>query len=184
MLCHRRKDTRHRLSGTLVSSTPSVATNTHPTSPPLLLQPTMRLSSTLLLLLGTANTAPTTPCLAFSVQSFQKLLPYYHRTSNKNLVARRRYLHRSVRYQHVATTAGGDVFRLSVSAASTDVGAPGTADLPWSELGFEYRPTKSHLRMVYKDGKWGEAELIEVRRKMPVFPSLSILYVLIKSWLL
>lgn len=48
-----------------------------------------------------------------------------------------------------------------MSAASTDVGAPGTADLPWSELGFEYRPTKSHLRMVYKDGKWGEAELIE-----------------------
>ena len=34
--------------------------------------------------------------------------------------------------------------------------------LPWSELGFEFRPTKSHLRMVYKDGKWGEAEMVEV----------------------
>jgi branched-chain amino acid aminotransferase len=42
------------------------------------------------------------------------------------------------------------------------VGTPGTADLPWSELGFEFRPTKSHLRMVYKDGKWGEEELVEV----------------------
>eukprot|EP00956_Cyclotella_meneghiniana_P016768 scaffold26751_cov67-Cyclotella_meneghiniana.AAC.5 len=41
------------------------------------------------------------------------------------------------------------------------VGAPGTANLPWSELGFEFRPTKSHLRMIYKDGKWGEEELVE-----------------------
>jgi len=41
------------------------------------------------------------------------------------------------------------------------VGIPGTADLPWSELGFEFRPTKSHLRMVYRDGKWGEEELVE-----------------------
>ena len=125
----------------------------------------MRLSSTLLLLLGTARTAPTTSCLAFSVHSSQKLHPY-HRTSNKNLVARRRNLHRSGSYQHVAATAaGGDRIGLSVSAASTEVGAPGTADLPWSELGFEYRPTKSHLRMVHKDGKWGEAELVEVRSR-------------------
>ena len=43
------------------------------------------------------------------------------------------------------------------------VGAPGTANLPWSELGFEFRPTKSHLRMIYKDGEWGEEELVEVR---------------------
>ena len=42
------------------------------------------------------------------------------------------------------------------------IGTPGTANLPWSELGFEFRPTKSHLRMVYKDGKWGEEELVEV----------------------
>lgn len=51
-----------------------------------------------------------------------------------------------------------------VSAADTDtdvVGVPGTADLPWSELGFEFRPTKSHLRMVYRDGDWGEPELVE-----------------------
>mmetsp|Transcript_25972 Transcript_25972/g.58547 ORF Transcript_25972/g.58547 Transcript_25972/m.58547 type:complete len:350 (-) Transcript_25972:114-1163(-) len=41
------------------------------------------------------------------------------------------------------------------------MGAPGTADLPWEDLGFELRTTKSHLRMVYKDGKWGEAKLVE-----------------------
>ena len=53
--------------------------------------------------------------------------------------------------------------KLSVATSSTtEVGEPGTADLPWSELGFEFRPTKSHLRMVYRDGKWGEAELVEV----------------------
>lgn len=44
----------------------------------------------------------------------------------------------------------------------SDIGKPGTANLPWSELGFEFRPTKSHLRMIFKDGKWGEAELVEV----------------------
>ncbi|KAL7470178.1 hypothetical protein ACHAXS_010422 [Conticribra weissflogii] len=43
----------------------------------------------------------------------------------------------------------------------SEVGKPGTANLPWSELGFEFRPTKSHLRMIFKDGKWGEAELVE-----------------------
>ena len=53
--------------------------------------------------------------------------------------------------------------QLSVTTSSTtEVGEPGTADLPWSELGFEFRPTKSHLRMVYRDGKWCEAELVEV----------------------
>ena len=48
------------------------------------------------------------------------------------------------------------------TAEKSEIGAPGTADLPWSELGFEFRPTKSHLRMIYKNGKWGEEELVEV----------------------
>jgi len=51
--------------------------------------------------------------------------------------------------------------RLSVATDINAVGAPGTADLPWSELGFEFRPTKSHLRMTYRDGKWQEAEMVE-----------------------
>jgi hypothetical protein len=58
-------------------------------------------------------------------------------------------------------SCAGSLF-MSTTDVSTDIGAPGTADLPWSELGFEFRPTKSHLRMIYKDGKWGEAELVEV----------------------
>jgi hypothetical protein len=44
--------------------------------------------------------------------------------------------------------------------SGTAVGVPGTADLPWSELGFEYRDTKSHLKMVYRDGKWEEPTLV------------------------
>jgi len=48
----------------------------------------------------------------------------------------------------------------------TDVeplGKPGTAELdcPWEELGFEFRTTKSHLRMTFKDGEWGEPELVK-----------------------
>lgn len=40
---------------------------------------------------------------------------------------------------------------------------PGTAkmDVPWGELGFAFRPVKSHLKMTYKDGSWGEPELTE-----------------------
>lgn len=39
---------------------------------------------------------------------------------------------------------------------------PGTAqlDTPWEELGFEFRPTRSHLRMVYRDGSWQAPELV------------------------
>lgn len=41
---------------------------------------------------------------------------------------------------------------------------PGTAELdkPWTELGFEFRPTNSHLRMTFKDGEWGAPELVKV----------------------
>jgi branched-chain amino acid aminotransferase len=53
------------------------------------------------------------------------------------------------------------LIRLSVATDINAVGAPGTADLPWSELGFEFRPTKSHLRMTFRDGKWQEPELVE-----------------------
>ena len=41
---------------------------------------------------------------------------------------------------------------------------PGTAELdtPWEELGFEFRPTNSHVKVTYKDGEWGKPELVEV----------------------
>ena len=68
--------------------------------------------------------------------------------------------------------------QLSVATSTSEIGTPGTADLPWSELGFEFRPTKSHLRMVYRDGKWGEAELVEVRW------CYIMSFVVIYSWLL
>jgi branched-chain amino acid aminotransferase len=48
-------------------------------------------------------------------------------------------------------------------ATEEELGLPGTADMDWSDLGFEFRPTKSHLQMMWKDGEWGPAELIEVR---------------------
>lgn len=45
----------------------------------------------------------------------------------------------------------------------TPLGMPGTAELDkdWGELGFEFRPTKSHLQITYKNGEWGEMELKE-----------------------
>lgn len=44
------------------------------------------------------------------------------------------------------------------------LGKPGTAEMdkPWRELGFAFRPVKSHLRMTFKNGAWGEPELVEV----------------------
>lgn len=94
----------------------------------------MRIASALLPLLATVQT-----CLAFTTVPAS---PTLTSPSTKQLNHQRR---------------GSSLY----VAASTELGAPGTADLPWSELGFEFRPTKSHLRMVYKDGKWGEAEMVE-----------------------
>lgn len=53
---------------------------------------------------------------------------------------------------------------MSMTAANTALGKPGTAqlDVPWEELGFEFRPTKSHVRIVYKNGEWGPTELVAV----------------------
>jgi branched-chain amino acid aminotransferase len=33
--------------------------------------------------------------------------------------------------------------------------------VPWEDLGFEFRPTNSNVRMTYKDGEWGEMELVK-----------------------
>lgn len=58
---------------------------------------------------------------------------------------------------------------LSVAAETRPLGIPGTAELdkPWKELGFEFRPTKSNLRVTYKNGEWGEPELCEVSTVLP-----------------
>lgn len=106
----------------------------------------MRISSALLPLLATAQA-----CLAFTVPASQ--------TSPSPSFARRQQLATHPSKQLVSRPSSTS---LSVSTAS-EVGAPGTAELPWSELGFEFRPTKSHLRMVYRNGEWSESELVEVR---------------------
>mmetsp|Transcript_7501 Transcript_7501/g.10658 ORF Transcript_7501/g.10658 Transcript_7501/m.10658 type:complete len:423 (+) Transcript_7501:214-1482(+) len=57
----------------------------------------------------------------------------------------------------------------STSAAGSEtserrpLGKPGTAklDCKWEELGFEFRPTNSHVRVTFKDGEWGEPELVK-----------------------
>lgn len=52
----------------------------------------------------------------------------------------------------------------STRLASTTAKVPGSAqlDTPWEELGFEFRPTNSHVKVVYKDGAWQEPELVKV----------------------
>eukprot|EP00339_Tiarina_fusa_P017790 CAMPEP_0117041400 /NCGR_PEP_ID=MMETSP0472-20121206/28916_1 /TAXON_ID=693140 ORGANISM="Tiarina fusus, Strain LIS" /NCGR_SAMPLE_ID=MMETSP0472 /ASSEMBLY_ACC=CAM_ASM_000603 /LENGTH=399 /DNA_ID=CAMNT_0004752403 /DNA_START=45 /DNA_END=1244 /DNA_ORIENTATION=+ len=52
----------------------------------------------------------------------------------------------------------------SFSLASTsDKVRPGSAklDTPWEELGFEFRPTNSHVKVTFKDGEWGAPELVK-----------------------
>jgi hypothetical protein len=48
--------------------------------------------------------------------------------------------------------------------SATTLGKPGTAEIgtPWEELGFEFLPTNSHVRITYKDGEWGPTELVKV----------------------
>lgn len=47
-----------------------------------------------------------------------------------------------------------------MSAAVGQSLKPGTAPLDWANLGFEFRPTKSHMKFVWKNGKWDEGELV------------------------
>lgn len=35
-------------------------------------------------------------------------------------------------------------------------------DVPWEDLGFEFRPTNTNVRMTFKDGEWGEMKLVKV----------------------
>jgi len=50
-----------------------------------------------------------------------------------------------------------------LSSLATPAKTPGSAqlDTPWEELGFEFRPTNSHVSITYKDGEWGEPELVK-----------------------
>jgi hypothetical protein len=55
--------------------------------------------------------------------------------------------------------------RMTTSTETRELGTPGTAklDVAWEELGFEFRPTKSHVRVICRDGEWGKMELVTVR---------------------
>jgi len=56
---------------------------------------------------------------------------------------------------------------LFVSSSTDKKNIPGTAklDKDWEQLGFEFRQTKSNARIVYKNGAWGDIQLVEVKRK-------------------
>lgn len=45
-------------------------------------------------------------------------------------------------------------------AAAAGVATPGTADMDWANLGFEYRDVNSHVKFTFKDGRWDEGELV------------------------
>jgi len=50
---------------------------------------------------------------------------------------------------------------LKVISREQEMAEVGTANLAWSELGFQIIETKSHLKMVWRDGKWEKPELIQ-----------------------
>lgn len=65
------------------------------------------------------------------------------------------------------SVAAGSQLRCSPKFYSSTRGnvekQPGTADLggiKWEDLGFQFRSTNSHVRLTYKDGKWGAPELV------------------------
>ena len=54
---------------------------------------------------------------------------------------------------------------------------PGTAkmDTPWEDLGFEFRPTNSHVKLTWKDGEgWSKPELVEVRAVTVVYLTIKL----------
>ena len=48
----------------------------------------------------------------------------------------------------------------ATTVAAAGVRAPGTADLDWANLGFEYRDVNSHVKFTCKDGRWNEGEIV------------------------
>lgn len=69
----------------------------------------------------------------------------------------------SYAYRTSLAVLAEDAADITSSTEPRPLGIPGTAklDTPWEELGFEFRPTKSNLRITYKNGEWGEMELCE-----------------------
>lgn len=59
-------------------------------------------------------------------------------------------------------TNTGRISPLASQAAPAKTPGSAQLDTPWQELGFEFRPTNSHVRITYKDGEWGVPELVKV----------------------
>eukprot|EP00607_Mallomonas_marina_P001027 CAMPEP_0182426340 /NCGR_PEP_ID=MMETSP1167-20130531/12818_1 /TAXON_ID=2988 /ORGANISM="Mallomonas Sp, Strain CCMP3275" /LENGTH=361 /DNA_ID=CAMNT_0024607689 /DNA_START=183 /DNA_END=1268 /DNA_ORIENTATION=- len=51
--------------------------------------------------------------------------------------------------------------RWDLSASSIDVKKPGSANLDWKNLGFEYRETNGHLESNFANGVWGDTEIVQ-----------------------
>lgn len=117
------------------------------------------ISSSSLFFISLVSTIPSSTGLV-TFQAERKALIFHTKSQN--------------RFAHCHTTklhglkGTADESRIASNAATKNIalsadegGRPGTAtlDVPWEELGFEFRPTKSHLSMTYKDGMWGPMEL-------------------------
>lgn len=73
-------------------------------------------------------------------------------------------------FQPIATGLGRNTNVMSSSRLHMSTEAakkmPGTAklDTPWEDLGFQIRPTNSHVKLTWKEGEgWSKPELVEVR---------------------
>lgn len=51
------------------------------------------------------------------------------------------------------------MFKVMAPRASRD--KVGSAQLDWANLGFEFRPTKSHIKFVWKNGEWSEVRTLK-----------------------
>ena len=70
-----------------------------------------------------------------------------------------------IRNNGVTVTTSTSTTTLQMSTQNAVKKIPGTAklDTPWEELGFEFRPTNSHVKLTYKDGEgWSKPELVVV----------------------
>ena len=64
--------------------------------------------------------------------------PYLHNTTHDaTALTIATHTHTNIHTQQAAAKAGG-------------------ANLDWNNLGFEFRPTRSHIKFVWKNGKWDE----------------------------
>ncbi|CAM9770525.1 unnamed protein product [Ectocarpus sp. 13 AM-2016] len=57
--------------------------------------------------------------------------------------------------------ARGKALRMVAAPEMPTTNAPGTADMDWENLGFEYRDVNSHVKFTFKNGAWDEGEMVK-----------------------